>query len=309
MNNGSALRAMIDGMRPAHWIKNIFVFAAMPFGEKLFFKDAWLMCGGVFFIFCGLASAVYLINDVRDRDRDRLHPEKKKRAVASGRLGVSAAVAGSIILFALSIAGAYYIDMQIMVRFPVITFCAALYVVSNIFYTFWIKEVAIVDIIFISAGFVIRVVAGALAIQVPISPWLVICTFMLSLFIGTTKRRSEMRAYSSGVAEKVRNANAFYTPERLEHILAVTASLAIMSYSLYCVSLQTQERIGSIHMVWTIPFVVYGVFRYYCLSLTSASDDTIEILLKDRVIWITGILWLISAVLVIYLSGIDPLPA
>ncbi|MBW2636855.1 MAG: hypothetical protein JRC86_04925, partial [Deltaproteobacteria bacterium] len=91
-------------------------------------------------------------------------------------------------------------------------------------------------------------------------------------------------------------------------ILAVTASLAIMSYSLYCVSLQTQERFGSIHMVWTIPFVVYGIFRYYCLSLTSVSEDTVTILMKDRVIWITGILWLVSAVLVIYLSGIDPLP-
>lgn len=307
MNNASALRAMIDGMRPAHWIKNIFVFAAMPFGEKLFFKDAWLMCGGVFFIFCGLASAVYLINDVRDRDVDRLHPEKKKRAVASGRLGIASAVAGSIILFALSIAAAYYIDRQLVLRFPVITFCAALYVVLNVSYTFLIKDIAILDIIFISAGFVIRVVAGALAIQVPISPWLVICTFMLSLFIGTTKRRSEIRAYSSGVAEKMRNANAFYTAERLEHILAVTASLAIMSYSLYCVSLQTQERIGSIHMVWTIPFVVYGIFRYYCLSLSSAYEDTIKILLKDRVMWITGILWLVSAVLVIYLSGINPL--
>jgi len=307
MSNGSALRAMIDGMRPAHWIKNIFVFAAMPFGEKLFFKEAWLMCGSVFFIFCGLASAVYLINDVRDRNADRLHPEKKKRAVASGRLGVSTAVAGSIVLFALSIAAAWYIDSRIIDSFPVITFCAALYMVLNISYTFLVKEIAIVDVIFIAAGFVIRVVVGALAIQVPISPWLVICTFMLSLFIGTTKRRSEIRIYSPDVAEKVRNANAFYTPERLEHILAVTASLAIMSYSLYCVSLQTQERIGSIHMVWTIPFVVYGIFRYYCLSLTSLSGDTITILLKDRVIWITGVLWLISAVLVIYLSGIDPL--
>ena len=305
MNNGSALRAMIEGMRPAHWIKNIFVFAAMSFGEKLFFKDAWLICGAVFFIFCGLASAVYLINDVRDRDADRLHPEKKKRAVASGRLSTTSATAGSIILFILSITAAYYLDMRIIVSFPVITFCAVLYVVSNIFYTFLIKEIAILDIIFISAGFVIRVVAGALAIQVPISPWLVICTLMLSLFIGTTKRRSEIRAYSSDVAEKVRNANAFYTAERLEHILAVTASLAIMSYSLYCVSLQTQERIGSIHMVWTIPFVVYGIFRYYCLSLTSASEDTVTILMKDKVIWITGILWLVSAVLVIYLSGMN----
>ncbi len=309
MNNGSVLRAMIDGMRPAHWIKNIFVFAAMPFGEKLFFKDAWLMCGGVFFVFCGLASAVYLINDVKDRDVDRLHPEKKKRAVASGRLGVSSAVAGAIVLFALSITASYYIDMQIVIRFPVLTFCAALYVILNVFYTFWIKEVAILDIIVISAGFVIRVVAGALAIQVPISPWLVICTFMLSLFIGTTKRRGEIRVYSPDVAEKVRNANAFYTPERLEHILAVTASLAIMSYSLYCVSLQTQERIGSIHMVWTIPFVVYGIFRYYCLSLTSASEDTVTILLKDRVIWITALLWLVSSVLVIYLSGMNFAPA
>ncbi len=309
MNNGSVLRAMIDGMRPAHWIKNIFVFAAMPFGEKLFFKDAWLMCGGVFFIFCGLASAVYLINDVKDRDVDRLHPEKKKRAVASGRLGVSSAVAGAIVLFALSITASYYIDMQIMVRFPALTFCAALYVILNVFYTFWIKEVAILDVIVISAGFVIRVVAGALAIQVPISPWLVICTFMLSLFIGTTKRRGEIRVYSPDVAERVRNANAFYTPERLEHILAVTASLAIMSYSLYCVSLETQERIGSIHMVWTIPFVVYGIFRYYCLSLTSASEDTVTILLKDRVIWITALLWLASSVLVIYLSGMNFAPA
>lgn len=305
MNNGSVLKAMIDGMRPAHWIKNIFVFAAMPFGEKLFFKDAWLMCGGVFFIFCGLASAVYLINDVRDREKDRLHPGKKKRAVASGRLPVTIAIVESMLILALSIAGAYYADMQIVAAFPSITLMAVLYVALNISYTFLVREIAILDLIFISSGFVIRVVVGALAIQVPISPWLVICTFMLSLFIGTTKRRSEIRTYSADVAQKVRNANAFYSAERLEHILAVTASLAIMSYSLYCVSLETQERIGSIHMVWTIPFVVYGIFRYYCLSLTFESEDTIAILLKDRVIWITALLWLISAVLVIYLSGMS----
>jgi 4-hydroxybenzoate polyprenyltransferase len=294
-------RAVIDGMRPSHWIKNIFIFAAMPFGGKFFEVDAWLMCGAMFILFCMLASAVYLINDVRDRETDRLHPEKRKRAVASGRLPVSSAIPFSGFLMVIAMGLVYFLlDTRLAIRVPVLTLCAAAYILINILYTFRLKEVAILDIIIISMGFVIRVIAGAIVIQVPVSPWLVVCTFMLSLFISITKRRSEIMTNSVEIAQRTRRINAFYTPERTEHMLSVAASLAIMSYSLYCISPQTQERIGSIHLVWTIPIVVYGIFRYYCLSGVSGYGDPVLILLKDKVMWLTGIIWIITVLIINY---------
>jgi 4-hydroxybenzoate polyprenyltransferase len=291
---------VLEGLRPSHWIKNVFVFAAMPFGGKFFDPEAWLVCGGLFLIFCGLASGVYLINDVRDRDADRIHPEKGKRAVASGRFPVRTAVFLSTSLLAFSLGAAFMLDFLQGGRLPLLSVCGAAYVTLNLLYTFWIKGVPILDIISIALGFVIRAVAGALAIAVPVSPWLVICTFMLSLFIGITKRRAEVNDCTSDMAVQIRRTNAFYTHERLEHMLSVAASLAIMSYSLYCIAPQTQERVGSFHLAWTIPVVVYGIFRYYCLSGISGQGDPVRVLVKDRAMWFTGVAWIIVVVLVLY---------
>ena len=300
------ISAFINGTRPAHWIKNIFVFAALPFGGKIFSLNAWLMCGSLFLIFCGLASGIYLINDVRDREADSLHPRKRKRAVASGRLPVSLAIIGACLLISISLLLVFCVDRILDNGFPFLTFFGGSYILINLLYTFWLKSVALADVILISLGFVIRVIAGAVVIQVPASPWLIVCSFMLSLFMSITKRRSEIIDCPTEVAHHVRKTSAFYSPERLEHMLAVAASLAILSYSLYCISPETQERMGTLHLVWTIPLVVYGIFRYYCLSGMPEYGAPVEILLKDRVMWFTGIAWL-SMVLLIIHFGKSPL--
>lgn len=292
--------AAVDGMRPAHWIKNLFILAAMPFGGKLLSIHAWLMSGGLFLIFCALASAVYLINDVRDREEDRLHVEKRNRAVASGRLPVPLALLVAILLLIPALGSAALLDISIKGDLPYLSLSCVSYLLLNILYTFWIKNVAIWDVIFISMGFVIRVTSGAEAIEVPVSPWLIVCTFMLSLFISIAKRRNEIAFHSAEIARRIRQPNSFYTPERTEHMLSVAASLAIMSYSLYCISPQTRERIGSEQLIWTIPFVVYGIFRYYCLSGVPGFGDPVKILLKDRGMWIIVAIWLIAVLLIMH---------
>jgi 4-hydroxybenzoate polyprenyltransferase len=206
-----------------------------------------------------------------------------------------------VLLLGVSLAPIAWLDALAGRALPSLSLCGVSYVVLNVLYTLRIKSIPILDVLCIAMGFVIRVVAGALAIQVPVSPWLVVCTFMLSLFIGITKRRSEVLNHAPDRAREIRNANAFYTPERLEHMISVAASLAIMSYSLYCLAPQTQERVGSVHLVWTIPVVVYGIFRYTCISGVSGTGDPVRILLKDRGMALTGLVWLILALLIIYL--------
>jgi len=292
--------ALLEALRVPHWVKNVFVLAALPFSGKWTEPAAWGMAVAAFAAFCLLSSAVYLINDVADRRADRAHPVKFRRPVASGRLSASAAGASAAIL--LLGAGGILVGLGAVLYDPAGVLCglglalwAGLYVLTNLAYSARLKSCPILDVLIVAFGFVLRAMAGAAAIAVPISPWLVVCTFMLCLFIALAKRRSEIAALGRDAA-RTRSANRFYTVTNLEHMLAVSAGLAIVTYSLYCLAPMTVRRIGSANLIWTIPLVVYGMFRYYCLTLTSAGEDPTKLLLRDKVMWLVLALWLLGVV-------------
>jgi len=302
-STAGTITAIIEAIRIPHWIKNIFIFAAILFAGKWNQPEAWAMSISAFIAFCLLSSAVYLINDIADRRRDRVHPEKRFRPIASGRLSVSTAAGSAVILL---IAGAIIIAYQSARLYQPtrhlgglgLAAWAGAYVVINLAYSLGLKDKAIIDVIIIAMGFVLRAMAGAEAISVAISPWLVVCTFTLCLFLALAKRRGEIIALGE-VAGRTRAANNFYNPTNIEHMLAVSAGLAILTYMLYCLANRTVERIGSANLIWTIPFVVYGMFRYYCLTLGTKRSDPVDILMHDKVLWMVGAAWLICVIIVL----------
>ena len=314
---GGTPGALLESLRAPHWVKNLFVLAALPFSGKWTEGAAWAMALGAFAGFCLLSSAIYLINDIADRRSDRAHPSKAARPIASGRLSVSAAAAAAAVLLALG-AGFIALVSILVVRgilphepvLPMHGFAlpvwAGAYVLLNIAYSMGLKSRPILDVLIVALGFVLRAMAGASAIAVPVSPWLVVCTFTLCLFIALAKRRSEIAALGAA-AEQTRAANRFYTLTNIEHMLAVSAGLAVVTYCLYCLAPLTVQRVGSAHLIWTIPLVVYGMFRYYCLALGAAGEDPVRMLMRDRVIWIVGLLWLLCVMVVLKWGGDKPL--
>ena len=288
--------ALIEGLRPAHWVKNLLVLAPMPFSGQADQLWAWGTVLGTLAAFCALASSVYLINDIADRRADQAHPQKRDRPVASGRLSVSrAGVAGAALLVvaAAGIAAVWWaLHERGLGDFGAsLAAWAGTYVVLNLAYSLGLKRRPILDVVIVSMGFVLRAMAGASATAAVVSPWLVVCTFMLCLFIALGKRRSEIVTLGEQ-AGGVRHVHLFYNRTNLEHMLAVSAGLAILTYTLYCLASKTMERVGSAHLIWTIPLVVYGMFRYYCLSLNSPAEDPVRIVMRDKVLWLVGLTWL-----------------
>ena len=302
-SNGSTIMALIKALRIPHWIKNLFVFAAILFARKWDQSNAWIMTMSTFISFCFLSSAIYLINDIADRNSDRAHPEKRNRPIASGQLSITvAAISAGILLLAGAGIIAYlsaglYEPTRHLAGLGLAAWAGA-YVVINLAYSLGLKNKPIIDVIIIAMGFVFRAMAGAEAISVMTSSWLVICTFTLCLFIALAKRRGEIISLGEQ-ASQTRRVNYFYSPTNIEHMLAVSAGLAILTYMLYCLADQTVERIGSANLIWTIPIVVYGMFRYYCLTLATKKADPVEVLLHDKVLWLVGIVWLLCIIIIL----------
>lgn len=290
-SSGTGLVAVAEAMRVSHWIKNAFVAAPLLFAGQFGNGEAWLQCLAAVGAFCLLSSAVYLINDICDRNRDAAHPDKCNRPIPSGRLSVfGAGVAAFFLLAAGSgiVAAVGFMDYDSAsplhgLGLPVWT---AVYLVLNILYSFWLKSKAIIDVIIVALGFVLRAMAGAAAISVPISPWLVVCTFTLCLFIALTKRRSEILSLPAEQVVAARDANRGYDRGTLEHMLTVSTAVAIMAYCLYCLAPRTVGRLGSAHMVWTIPLVIYGMFRFYRMTQWNPRRDPVSLLVRDRIMWI-----------------------
>lgn len=300
--------ALIEAMRPAHWVKNAFVAAPILFSGQFLHMVAWVQCLLAVGAYCVLSSAVYLINDVADRGRDRDHPDKRNRPVASGRLSVRTALLAASVLVLGGLALAALVDLRWPQDRPLggyqLLVWTAAYLAMNLLYSFGLKMHAIVDVIVVALGFVLRAMAGAAAINVPISPWLVVCTFTLTLFIATTKRRGELLHLPAEQAAAARSANRGYTPALLEYMLTVSTSLAILTYALYCLAPRTILRFGSGHMIWTIPLVVYGMFRFNAVTRDSRADPT-AVVIRDKFLWIVMGLY-VAIVAGVYLYGRDP---
>lgn len=283
---------LLRSLRPVHWVKNLVVFAGLIFARHFDQMEDILRAVGVFAVFCALASAIYLFNDIRDRESDRSHPQKKHRPIAAGELSVGAAAAASAFLFAAGLTAAYLLGLPVFIT-------VAIYVLLNLAYSMGLKRIALVDVMIVALGFVLRAVAGAEVIDVEISPWLVVCTLLLALFLGFGKRRWELVALG-GDATSHRAALAGYTTVLLDQLIAVTTASTVVAYALYTLAPDTQAKFGTDQLIWTLPFVLFGVFRYlWLIHGAQQGGNPTSALLSDWPIVATAVLWLGAVIVII----------
>ncbi|MEL7591284.1 MAG: decaprenyl-phosphate phosphoribosyltransferase [Anaerolineaceae bacterium] len=288
------LKYILKAMRPKQWTKNIFIFAALVFDRKLFNFDAFLATLIAFLLFCLLASSVYLINDVLDREADLHHPVKKNRPIASGKLPIPVALSVAVVLLLTSLAGAFFLSKGFFA-------ISAVYFILNMFYTKWLKHFPIIDVMVIAACFVLRVAAGVSVIQVQqFSPWLYVVTTLLALYLGFGKRRAELSALVNDNPESHRRVLTGYSIDLIDQYVTAVSASTVIAYSLYTFS---ADNVPDNHaMMLTIPFVLYGIFRYlHLIKMRNQGGEPEEILLKDRPIQVTVLLWGISVITIFYL--------
>ena len=293
METRSAVANLWVSLRPDQWTKNLIVFAALIFAVKLLDPAALALALAAFFIFCALSGAVYLINDVSDRDADRQHPLKRLRPVASGALAPGTALMWAIGLSATALAAAFALQ-------PMFAVTAAAYLALFVLYTHTLKHIVILDVMSIAIGFVLRAVAGGLVIGVPISDWLLVCTVLLALFLGLAKRRHELTMLADG-ASGHRRILEEYDPYLLDQMIAIVAAATLVAYIIYCASPETAERFGTRMLVLTTPFPIYGIFRYlYLVHRRHGGGSPSDMLLRDRPLLGCVALWGIAVTLIIY---------
>jgi 4-hydroxybenzoate polyprenyltransferase len=284
--------AIFKSMRPRQWTKNLFVFAGIVFSLKFYDIHLLLKSLEAFVIFCFLSSAIYLVNDVLDAEGDRKHPQKRRRPIASGQLGKFSALLAAFVLFAFSIFSMIILDF----KFALVGFS---YIGLMLFYVFILRNIVILDIFSIAAGFVLRAVAGVAVIGVELSPWLLICTILLALFIALGKRRHELITLQA--AQEHRKILAEYTPKLLDQLISITAGATIMAYTLYTLWPETILRFGTKNLVITVVFVLYGVFRYLYLIYKKEEGGRPEhMLLTDFPLLLCIVIWISSLMLLIY---------
>ncbi len=282
--------ALLRGTRPRQWSKNAFVFAALVFAPKLNDLGAGLRTLACFLIFCLVSGAVYLINDIRDLERDRLHPTKKRRPIASGELSARVAGWSAATFIALGLLGSWALTSRF-------TLIIAVYVALNLLYSFFLKHEVIIDLLLIAIGYLLRVEAGGVVIDVSISNYLWLCTILLALLLAIGKRRHELL-----MVEDAANHRAIlkeYSPDLLDQMMGVTTASILVSYALY-----TQEAVGGKkNLIWTVPFVIYGIFRYlYLIHKKEMGGDPAEILFSDWRMTLNILLWVVVSVVFIYLD-------
>ncbi|HSG45741.1 MAG TPA: decaprenyl-phosphate phosphoribosyltransferase [Anaerolineales bacterium] len=285
---------LLKAMRIRQWTKNSFVFFALIFDKQLLHADAFTRTLEGFFLFCFISSAVYLFNDIADIEADRQHPEKKDRPLASGKLPIGVAKTTAIILALISISLGYLLT-------PIFALIVAIYFTINLLYSYWLKHIPILDVLIVSSGFVLRVGAGVTLITVErFSPWLYMITVLFSLYIGFGKRRAEMSRLEEGAGAH-RKVLDGYTIPLLDQYITIVSGMTIVAYSLYTFSAPNLPDNNS--MMLTIPFVVYGIFRYLQLIHTGhAAGAPDEVALKDRPLQVTVLLWGLAVITVFYLS-------
>jgi 4-hydroxybenzoate polyprenyltransferase len=288
------IKYIFKAMRPRQWTKNAFVFAALVFDRQFFHLPSLERTLLTFLIFCLVSSSVYLFNDIMDVEADRNHPVKKNRPIASGKLPVSIAMVISILLLLVSLAGSYFLSIGLLI-------IVAVYFLLNLAYSKWLKHMPIIDVLVIAACFVLRVAAGVSVIQVErFSPWLYVVTTLLALYIGFGKRRAELMILVADNTQSHRKVLSGYSLDFVDQLITVVSSTTIISYSLYTFS---APNLPTNHaMMLTIPFVLYGVFRYLSLmKINKMGGEPEEVLLKDRPLQTTIALWAISVMIIFYL--------
>ena len=284
--------ALLVSLRPRQWVKNLFVFAGVIFSQQLVTPRIWPALAA-FAIFCGLSGAIYLFNDVADADKDRLHPSKRLRPIASGALPLGAAIVTGVVLLVGGLTAAFRLS-------PSFGLVALVYGALLTAYSVWLKHVVIVDVLTVAAGFVLRAVAGAVAVDVEISGWLLICTILIALFLALGKRRHEYRSLT-GDAVAHRPILADYSEGFLDQMISVVTASTVTTYALYTMSPETVAKFHTRLLPLTLPFVLYGIFRYlYLLYRRQLGGNPSELFLRDRALLVNTLGWIGAVLLIIY---------
>lgn len=289
----SAVSSLVLSLRPSQWTKNLVVFAGLLFGRKLGDADAILDAVAAFAIFCGLSAAAYLLNDVADRDTDSRHPLKRSRPIASGLVSVPTAVGTGVALLLVSLGGAQTLGRPFSI-------VATAFVVLTALYSFVLKHVVILDVLAIAIGFVLRAAAGALAVEVAISQWAFVSTISLALFISLAKRRHEI-VLLAGDAPSHRPILGEYSAQLLDQLIAISAGSSLIAYMLYATSPETVAKFGTSRLDVTIPFPIYGIFRYlYLVHRREGGGNPTDLLFRDVPMLACVVLWALAVVAIIY---------
>jgi 4-hydroxybenzoate polyprenyltransferase len=302
---GAMLYELLRAMRPKEWIKNAWVLAAIVFSEERLWRDvpSILVTLGAFALFCMAASAIYLINDLVDIEKDRAHPKKRRRPLASGKLSPRVATAAAVLLLALALPLGFLLDYSALAGSAAdADFGLALvaYVlVQGVAYSYYLKHLVILDIFTIAAGFVLRAVAGAMVLDIAITPWLVMCMGLLALFLGVSKRRAELQLLQEGASEHRKILDEYSLP-LIDQMAAIIIAATIIAYSLFTFTAPTLPREPFPVMMVTIPIVVYAIFRYlYLTQRQGGGGNTADLVLRDRPLAVSIALWGITSLAIL----------
>jgi 4-hydroxybenzoate polyprenyltransferase len=287
------LLALVRSLRPAQWVKNLFVLAPVVFAHRLEQSAPLVHALAALALFCAASSAIYLANDLHDREQDRLHPLKRRRPIASGELPAGVAAAAAVVLGGGALAGSFLLGH---------TFALALgvYLALNLLYSAALKHIVILDVMSIAAGFVLRVLGGAAAIGVAVSSWLVLCGTFLALFLAFSKRRHELMLLADAAAGQ-RRVLSDYSTVFLDQMINVVTASTVVCYALYAVAPETAARLGTPHLIWTLPMVLFGIFRFlYLLYQRIGERNPTEAILRDAPFVANMALWAAVVVALIY---------
>ena len=285
-------QGLLASLRPRQWVKNLFVFAGVIYSQQLLTPRIWPAVAA-FAIFCGLSGSIYLFNDVADADKDRLHPSKRFRPIASGVVPLGIAVVFGTALLAGCLAAAFSLSRD----FGLV---ALVYGALLTAYSVWLKHVVIVDVLTVAVGFVLRAVAGAVAVDVEISGWLLICTILIALFLGLGKRRHEYRSLT-GDAAAHRPILADYSEGFLDQMISVVTASTLTTYALYTMSPETVAKFHTRLLPLTLPFVLYGIFRYlYLLYRRDLGGNPSDLVVSDPGLLLDALLWMLATLAIIY---------
>lgn len=288
------IKNYISLLRPKQWIKNAFLFAPLVFARELFELEPALIAVRAFLVFCFSASITYILNDIADAEADRIHPEKKTRPIAARVITPGNALVAALLLAV--IVAVLLIGME-----PLFLAAVIIYFALNLAYSFKLKEVVLLDVFIISAGFMLRVLGGAYAINVHVSSWIVLCTLFISLFLGFAKRRGELVLNRNAGTTSERKVLIHYDIGFIDQMLTVTAAGAVISYALYTVAPRTVQMYGTEKMIYTTVFVLYGIFRYlYLVHMRGTTENPTRAVTSDPTIVGTGVLWIIACIVLIY---------
>jgi 4-hydroxybenzoate polyprenyltransferase len=281
-------------IRPKQWLKNFFVFAPIIFAGQLLSFDHFFKNVIAFLAFCGVSSLVYIINDITDIESDRIHKKKRFRPLASGEVTINQAKIFFLIIAVITT----FLCYKTNIYFSSIVI---IYFVINLLYSLWVKDIVILDVFFISFGFMLRVIAGAAAIDVSISSWMILTTIFISLFLAISKRRAELSQIDSESIDKQRKVLSYYDITFTDQMNTIAATGTIICYALYTVSEKATSTFHTDNLIYTTPFVIYGIFRYlYLLHKKNLGENPEQIVTKDIPLIINLILWFIFSVIIIY---------